>query len=166
MGLLIDAEDFTGRWQIATDCYSETELDAYINKYEDQYLTMLLGVALRDLFVADLTAQVPVTARFTDIFNPFNIDDDNCVRRSEGMKEMLLGLVYFHYVRDQRIKNTVSGNVQNQSELATMHNQSSGMVLRYNEAVDTYCEIQWYIDDNIGTYPEENMQFIEHISGI
>jgi hypothetical protein len=166
MGILIDTDDFVGKWSIATDDYTDDHLNDYINTYEKRFLVFLLGSELFDLFQADLVAQVPQTARFISIFNEFYIDDGSCVFVSEGMKKMLLGMVYFQYVRDQSLKNTVSGTVRNQAELATQQPAFNSVVQRWNQSTDTFQNIQWYICDNSTTYPEYNGQLIQHTSGI
>ena len=166
MGILIDSEDFVGKWAIAQDDYSTDRLDDYITTFEKKFLVYLLGVELFDLFQADLVAQVPQTARFISIFNEFYIDDGGCVFHSEGMKKMLLGMVYFHYVRDNDIKQTPSGTYKNTSELATKFSSFNGVVQRWNQSTDTFQSIQWYICDNYTTYPEYNGQLIQHTSGI
>jgi hypothetical protein len=152
MGILIDTDDFVGKWSIATDDYTDDHLNDYINTYEKRFLVFV--------------AQVPQTARFISIFNEFYIDDGSCVFVSEGMKKMLLGMVYFQYVRDQSLKNTVSGTVRNQAELATQQPAFNSVVQRWNQSTDTFQNIQWYICDNSTTYPEYNGQLIQHTSGI
>ena len=71
MGILIDTDDFQGKWCIAVDDYSEDHLNDYIDTFEKKLLVSLLGVELFDLFQADLVDQVPQTARFVSIFNEF-----------------------------------------------------------------------------------------------
>jgi hypothetical protein len=166
MGILIDTDDFVGKWQIATDDYSTDHLDDYINTYEKQFLVYLLGAELFGLFQADLVAQVPQAARFVSIFNEFFIDDGSCVFHSEGMKKMLLGMVYYHYVKDNELKQTPSGTFKNNSELATKAPSFNSIVQRWNQSTDTFGTIQWYICDNSTTYPEYNGQLIQHTSGI
>ena len=166
MGILIDTDDFVGKWVIPTDDYSEERLDDYINTFEKKFLVYLLGVELFDLFQADLVAQVPVTPIYQSIFNEFYIDDGSCVFHSEGMKKMLLGMVYFHYVRDNDIKQTPSGTYKNTSELANSFPSFNQVVQRWNQSSDSYQAIQWYICDNDATYPEYNGQLIQHTSGI
>jgi len=166
MGILIDTDDFVGKWNIAVDDYSEDRLNDYIDTFEKQYLVYLLGVDLFDLFQADLVAQVPQTARFISIFNEFFIDDGTCVFHSEGMKKMLLGMIYFQYVRDNDIKQTPSGTYKNTSELANNFPSFNGVVQRWNQSIENYQTIQWYICDNPTIYTEYNGQLIQHTSGI
>ena len=83
--------DFRGEYNISKNCYDQ--LDFFIEKYENYYLVRLLGAELYTLFIADLTVtnpQIPQTSRFLNIFNLFNIDDNNCIVISEGIREMLV----------------------------------------------------------------------------
>lgn len=166
MGILIDTDDFKGKWFIPTDDYSEDRLNDYIDTFEKKYLVYLLGKELFDEFQADLVAQVPQTARFVSIFNEFFIDDGSCVFHSEGMKKMLLGMVYFHYVRDNDVKQTPSGTFKNTSELANSFTSFPQIVQRWNQSIDSWRNIQWYICDNPNDYPEYNGQLIDYTSGI
>jgi hypothetical protein len=166
MGILIDADDFVGKWAIAQDDYSTDRIDEYITTFEKKYLVELLGVELFDLFQADLVAQVPQTAIYISIFNEFYIDDGSCVFHSEGMKKMLLGMIYFQYVRDNDIKQTPSGTFKNTSELANAFPSFNQVVQRWNQSTDTFGVIQWYICDNPTDYPTYNGQLIQHTSGI
>jgi len=159
--MFLTAADFTGKYKIAKDCFSKTELDLYIIKYESFYLKDLLGCELYDLFVADLTIIdpiIPQTQKFLDIFDSF-CKDDACgvMYRSEGILEMLKGFVYYHYVLDQGFKNTMIGTVNNTA--AFSKNVSSAMSTiedRYNLAADSYISIQLFMVDNSDIYPEFN----------
>lgn len=165
MGILIDSDDFVGRYAIAQGTYASPEIDAYIDANERHILVDLMGVYLFELFEADLVNQVPQTQRFIDIYDPFQLDDDSCVRVSEGMKTMLLGLIYLLYVRDQTSVNTAMGPRDNNAENSDKSmGLSRGLIQRYNQSVDTYHQIQWYICDNDDVYPEENVQHKSYIS--
>jgi len=165
MSLLIQPTDFTGRHRIGQNCYSELQL--YIDKYEKIILQDLLGCALYDIFAADVVDFVPVTNIYLDIYNPFCIEDCGIDYRSEGMKEMLLGMVYFYYVRDLAPKVTTGGVKLN--KVATSEKVEFGehdIYCRYNEGITTYGNIQWYICDNPTDYPEENGSVKEFVGKI
>jgi hypothetical protein len=166
MGILINKEDFIGKWSIAFNEYTSEELDDFIEENEKKFIVSLLGAELGQLFIDDLVSQVPQTARFISIYNEFFIDDGDCVFISDGMKKMMLGFVFFDYVRHQDKKNTISGMVQNESELANQIPSFNVVVNRYNLAAETAKNIQWYICENEPTYPEYNGQFIDYTSGI
>jgi hypothetical protein len=167
MGILINSDDFVGVFELSQGTYQDDDIDAYIDQREKDILVNLLGVELFDLFEADLVAQVPATPIYQTIYNPFQFDDDSCVRLSDGMKKMLLGLIYFYYVRDDSSVNTAMGNRVNDAENSRESNSSErGLVQRYNKAIDTYQSIQWYICDFKTDYPTYNGQHKSHTSGI
>jgi len=149
MGLIVKAADFTGKYTIAQTSF--TDLDSYILKYEERYLIELLGVELFDLFKADIATPLspPTDPIYLAIYNPIREDDSSCIRISEGMKEMLLGFIYFEYQRDIKFYSTPSGTVVGQSEVARESSGDENYIYgRYNEAVKSYNTIQWYIRDN------------------
>lgn len=162
--------DFTGQYKVSKTNANLIELDVYIAKFEEFYLQRLLGAELFALFIADLTTptpQVPQTARFLNIFNKFVNDDDDLLRRSEGMKQMLVQFIYFEFVRDSSVFKTSAGVVQNNIEVSTSTPYTGfNLVQAYNEAIQNFKEIQFFIFDNDSVYPEENMQPLDEISGI
>jgi hypothetical protein len=168
MATIIQVSDFTGEYKIADDCYNN--LESYIEKYENELLVQLLGAELYGLFIADLTAitpQVPQDVRFLAIFNPFNTDDRNCLLTSQGIKTMLIQYVYFFILRDNLNVKTATGTVrmQNENSSAPSYNLFN-LVEAYNDSINNFKAVQWYVGDNPDTYPEENMQFKDFINGI
>lgn len=166
MGILIVASDFSGKWNIAKS--SNDELDAYIEMYEERFLIELLGKTLFDLFEADLTARVPQTDPYKLIYNSF-VDDSltgQFILFSDGMKDMLLALIYFEYVRDRQIKMPISGPKREQSEVMS-ETSNTFLIPKYNKGVDTYNAIQWYIirhKDDWDVFEDFNGVCKEHMS--
>lgn len=170
MAFLTYADFSSGKYKIAQDNYSQATLTAYITKFEKRYLQDLMGIELYNLFVADLVSNVPQAARFTAIYNEFAEDDDgltsglsgqvsveNKIVRSEGIEEMLKGFIFFEYNRDFPVKNTMTGNVQEDNENSKVLNSlKAGIIEKYNEAIATYKAIQWKLEDESSTYPEYN----------
>jgi len=159
--------DFKGEYNVSKTCYDQ--LDTFIEKYEHYYLVRLLGAELYTLLISDLTAtnpQVPQSTRFLNIFNPFSIDDHECLYYSEGIRKMLVQFIYFHYVRETQTENTAGGTVTNSVELGVNAKFMGNIVQSYNQGVKNAHTIQWYIWDNELEYPEENVQEIEYTSGI
>jgi hypothetical protein len=167
---IVQKSDFKNQYKISTSRFTGTELDEYIDRYEEFYLVKLFGADLYDLFVADLTGttpQVPQTQIYLDVFNPFNIDDESCLHESVGIKKMLIKFIYFHFVRDMSHYNTTAGTVTNDNENSKQSLYNGFNLLEaYNEGVETFNEIQWYIDKHIEDYPDENMQLLNYASGI
>ncbi len=160
--------DFTGEYSISQSCFDS--LDEYITLYEKFYLVRLLGADLYSLFIADLTAttpQVPQTAIYLDLFNPFEIDEGSCLFISEGIRVMLKQFIYFHYVRDLSYKKDITGVVINNPEngVSTPYN-GYNLVESYNRGIDNYHTLRWYICDNSTDYPDENGVLINATSGI
>lgn len=156
---ILTTSDFTGRYSIPLNPTKTADLTVMISYVQDLYLPKLFGVALYDLFILDLALPVvgdPTAARFVKIFNTFNHQENLEVYSSEGIKEMLKGLTYFHYIRDISrqpttvgIKQTESANSKNVSALA------AGITSRFNQAVNTFQVIQLYMFDfDSANYPE------------
>lgn len=161
MGLILVTGDFTGKYKISQNSFSE--LDSYITTYEKKYLVDLLGADLYILFAADIdgTTRRPITQKFIDIFDPISEDDRSSLRVSDGIKIMLLGFIWFEYLRDQAKKNTVSGSVTNQTESGqSVSYDQLPIYSRYNNSIFNLETIQWFIRRHIEDYPEFNGQKI------
>ena len=154
MGLFVTISDFTSKFALSTGMYANTNIQSYNDRYEYIYLTELLGIKLYNQFIADLTAGVPVTAKYTKIFNPFKEEMDIRLIISRGMKDMLLGFIYFEYMKDSITQTTPIGVVKQSSENSNPISAHTPIYLRYNESVKTYRAIQDYIMLNLGTYPD------------
>jgi hypothetical protein len=160
MSLLnITYSDFgKGKYELHSGMYETAKIQAYIDKYERQYLVKLLGVELFKLFEADLVAGVPQDAKYLALFEPFEYDEVNCgVYISEGMIEMIKGFVYFQYLKDLTNVVAVSGNVRQMGENSENVSTLNTMIYtRYNDSVRTYKAIQKFICDNSSDYLKFN----------
>ncbi len=155
MAKIVQTTDFIGKYAISQNNFNTTDLQAFIDKFESKYIYDLLGVTLGDLLLDDITTDFtePDTQIYKDIFNSLNQDEP--LVRSVGIKNMLLGFIYFEYVRTQTVQNTLVGNVVSQNEVSSVVDWSStGVYSNYNEAIGTYRAIQCYVLDNSATYPE------------
>jgi hypothetical protein len=159
MSKIIKTTDFVGIYAISQNSNSTTVLQSYIDKYETLYIYDLLGKELGDLFLADISPAYsnPATAKYLTINNSLSIDFINNEVRSNGIKEMLIGFIYFEYVRKNTVKNTLVGNIIAANEVSTQSDwNNTNIYFNYNEAVRTYNSIQIYIEQNLGNYPEYN----------
>ena len=155
MAKILQTTDFTGKYAISQNNFNTSDLQAFIDKYESIYVYDLLGVELGNLLLDDITTDFtpPVTTKYATIFNVLSQDDP--LVRSNGIKEMLLGFVYFEFVRTQTVQNTLVGNVLNQNEVSVNVDFANTVVyLNYNEAIRTYRGIQCYVLDKFTDYPE------------
>ena len=141
-----------GKFELHHGMYEQAKIQAYIDKYERQYLVKLLGVELFNQFVADLVANVPQTAKYIKIYNPFEYDNVNCyIYISEGMIDMIKGFVYYQYLKD--LTNNVRPLGENSENVSTLN---SMIYTRYNDSVRTYKAIQQYMCDYSSDYLKYN----------
>jgi len=165
---ILQTSDFKAEYAIVKDSFSDLQL--YIDKYEKYYLLRMFGAELYALFIADLTLatpQVPQAAIYLNVFNAFQSDEDGWFRISEGIKSMLIQLIYFHFMREHAYEKTKSGVVTHQSELSTTNSYKGfNLIDSYNEGITNYKEIQWYIVDNLTVYPKFNGLDLTFASGI
>ena len=157
MGFYVNSTDFTGKFEIHQGMYDTANIDAYIDKYELRYLVELLGVDLYNDYYADANTQpnkIPADPLFNYIYNQFQYQNGMeywQILYSYGIKEMLLGFIYFEFMKDFITASTLAGVVTQKSE-----NSSGAMTTiygKYNDAVKTYRAIQSYIIYNSGSYP-------------
>lgn len=153
MGLIINTSDFVGQWAIAQNSYSQ--LSNYITQFERQYLYKLLGKELADLFITDLSNYIPQTTRFDNIYNAINEEINGCYMSNGGMKNMMLGFIYFEFQRYDKAKATIAGTFANQNE----NQREVGFTElniwnRYNDAISSFKVIQEYCLADDETYPE------------
>lgn len=159
MGILISSSDFVGTYAIATDVYTETDLDLMITEKEEDLLVDLLGQDLYDLFYADLVNGVPQEDIYLKIYNKLRFESNlycapnGVIVKSKGMKVMLLSWIFFYFVRKQPVDNAIGGNLSSKSTISDGVNQFMPLINYYNDAVDTYRAIQQYIIQNKTTYP-------------
>ena len=146
---LIIANDFTGKYEVHISQFTADKLQEYIDRYETSILNKLLGVELYNLFIANIVSPTPLPI-YNKIFLPF-IEQTDCgeILESKGMKDLLTGMIYFYYVRDQYTQMSTLGAVKNKGENSESTTYvMSGLNARWNEAVETYDAIQRYIELN------------------
>jgi hypothetical protein len=149
--------DFIGKYELSLNNYNTDVIDAYILKYENKYLTQLLGVDLKALYDANPTS--PIYLTITNALS-FDYSGDICI--SNGIKEMLLGFIYYEYSIDVIAKPTTNGTVTTKNENSTTLMNNAWICSRFNEAVDTYNTIQKYILIHSSDYPTFNGQEIKY----
>ena len=158
MGLIISAsEDFSyGKYTINDSDWTRQSLKEYVKQNEKRFIYELLGVELGDLFIADLGAnKEPQTQRFINIYEPLAFNWSHRLIMSKGMKEVIKGLIYSEFVREQNYKNNINGsgrNLYEQGEVISANN--AGIAHKYNESVESFWAIQMYIHENRTDYPE------------
>jgi hypothetical protein len=150
--LFLTPNDFTGRFELHTGMFDQPKLVDYIQRYESHYLIQLLGANMYDQLQSDYD---PLTSSFWSpnfefLANPFHVDVNNGFGEtiiSDGMKTMLLGFIYWEYIKDTINQMTPIGNVIPQNQNSTPNSTIySSMWSRYNESIKTFRAIQrWLI---------------------
>ena len=150
-------DDYINEYAISTNKYDKAELSNYINRYEKLFLIELFGAELELNIINDLDVNNnPVTPRYVALWDEFYKDYKDELLISEGVKEILKAVIYFHYNRDQKNKNTITGNVVNQNSVSRESRLAETNISRlYNNAIRSYKTIQKYIQDNPEGYVYE-----------
>ncbi len=162
MGIVVNS-DFVGKYALNLNQYNIDKIDLYIEKYEKYYLSQMLGAELYALFIADLDVNnEPQTPIYENIFNSFIRDYNSTVSTSNGIKEMLLGFIFYHITSDMVVNQTSIGGTKTKNENSTVMGKNASITTRFNEAVDTYKAIQCYILDNSVDYTTFNGQPIKY----
>lgn len=165
MSNIVQLLDFKeGEFRIPKTSWQEDTIQLYLNKYERHYLIRLFGFDLYTLFIDNLLLGVPTAQRFIDVFDSF-VDQDDCdFCDSQGMKEMIEGFIYFHYVRHTFTRNTTNGVKQTASENAiSLETVSADLTTRYNNSVQTFRCIQERMCRKSSIYPEFKGVKVEEI---
>jgi hypothetical protein len=148
-----------GRFELHSGKYTQDEINAYIDTFERQYLVKLLGADLYNLFKTDCANGTPATEIYVKLFEPFEYDL-HCGYEtiiSDGIIEMLKGLIYWQYLKDKMNQVTTAGVVKPQGENSIPGDAMNSLYSnRYNQSVKTYEAIQRYILDNCSEYPTFN----------
>lgn len=166
MGILVSSTDFeSGSFKLPLNDLKIRDLDGIIANYEIQYLQALLGVELTSLFIADLTDQVPTSSEYLAIYNEIKEDYSRAILYSAGMKPMIQGFICAEYLNHvEKTQTTVGTKTNNSANAETGGAQASSQIYNFfNQSVDFFRVIQWYICDNSDTYPSYNGQDIEKI---
>lgn len=165
---ILKSTDFKGEYSVSLDAYSE--LQTYIDKYEKFYLLRMLGGDLYTLFNVDLTAvtpQVPSAPIYNSLFNSFEMDDEGCLLISEGIKQMLVQLVYYHFIMEGEYSKTKSGVQRGVSENSNaLAYIGFNLIDAYNAGIKNIKSIQRFIVINSTDYPTYKGIWFDYSSGI
>jgi hypothetical protein len=183
--ILVKTTDFTGLYYIAQTTYTTPILQAYIDEFEKTYIRKLLGLTLGDLFIATVVNNVPVGARYLNVFNPLAIQvsglnngvslvgefyTEGRIFESRGMKEILKGIIYCLYVQGTQAHHSQSGVAKSLGDVGiVMTGESAARMgeIRHNGIISDWEAVQYYIHVNAATYPEyDGLQLAPKYSAI
>lgn len=150
---LIAPADFVDKFELTLDDFNTAKIQSYIDRYETITLVELFGKELYDLWVTGIGASDPIYEFLRDPF----IEQLECgkILNSKGVNDMLLGVVYFYYSRDNKTQQSANGKVEKKGENSeNVSLYRANLQSRWNEAIYTYQDIQAYILDNDDIYSE------------
>lgn len=145
--------DYTGQYKITKNKHNQDDVQTCIDSVEDSILFELFGVDFKAIVLDGVANLDPI---YEVLFDPFTFQD-SCDRiwQSKGVKEMLLGFVYFEWYATHSVAVTIDGQRENESENSkSASSLKSNNEKRYNDAVKTYRAIQAYIIEHLEDYPE------------
>jgi hypothetical protein len=143
---------FINKYETTQNEFDQAKLTSYITRYETITLIELLGKELYDLYVTGVAGGDPIYEQLRDAFTVQL--DSGTILDSRGVDDIILGVVYFYYHRDNYTQQSINGGVKNTGE--NSENVSvfvSNIQARWDEAIGSYQAIQEYILENDSVYP-------------
>ena len=146
--------DFTGEVNISKNKFTVADLQAYIDRVEEDVLKKMLGDTLYLTFKADSFGNDAGSRdRFKELLNGLEYTDPSDSAYTidyVGLKRMLRLFVYAEYLPEQAYQNTIIGEVEGSSR-----NAFNTSITKVNEtaedrqrlAVDLYDAAQRFISD-------------------
>ena len=150
--MAVTAASFINKFATTQNEFDTARLTDYIARYETITLIELFGKELYDLYVAGIAGADPIYEFLRDAFT---VQLDNGVLLdSRGVDDIILGVVYFYYHRDNYTQQTINGGVKNTGENSEIVSVFvSNIQARWDEAIGSYHSIQLYLIENDGVYP-------------
>jgi hypothetical protein len=149
MGEFINNTDFTGRYQLASNPNEDARITAYILDFEKSIIYKIFGIELGKDVIAN-----PLDTLNEFVINEFTYEDGCVQLHSKGLKNALLGIVYWHIITEGRLKpSPLNGVGQNKVEVKKQDTSIQEVYSRWNESVDTIKAIQSYLCIKSSDYP-------------
>lgn len=165
MGKIVKTTDFIGPYAISQNTFITANLQSFIDKFEKVYIRKMLGLTLGDLFYADIavgTFLQPANPLYSVLFNPIAVELNGREIVSNGVKEILIGFIFWEYTRTANVTNTITGNVVQQNETSQVVDWNQTTIYNiYNEAVKSYTNVQYFINNDLTDYPDYNGKCLE-----
>lgn len=137
-------------------------VEAYIQQYEPEFLTQLLGYELYDLMINNQSDErfVKLISGDTFVNHCGNTVHYKGLKYSYGAGittvyySMIANYVYWHYLRDNAVQLGTTGtsvtNTENADRIAPIYKQTPA----WNAMVDQVRTLRDYLHHNADTYPE------------
>ena len=152
--------------EVAVSNLLTQRLQLTINRWEVYYIMLLLSnqvstkypVGLGQEFINECNANVgnyaPTSARMLAIYNTFYINNGRMLRDSKGITDLLMNAIFYHYITDNTASDSQAGIVSGATDGQKAQNFRVSYRFaesRYNDMLETWDNIQWYIRAGDGT---------------
>lgn len=153
MPSITSPSDYNGQYSINRNKHNTNDIQACIDSVEELVLLELFGVDFKDIVLQGVVDEIVI---YENLYNPFNFQDSSDrIWQSKGIKEMLLGFVYWEWFATHSVAVVLDGQRENESENSkSASSLKANNEKRYNDAVKTYRAIQAYVNENLDIYPE------------
>ena len=151
--MLTTISDYTGYFSLPKNIYTNDELQAYIDRFEEKALRMLLQCEY-DNFEADLLNGLPQTQKWIDVYYPFyKCDDCGYEYESLGLIDLIKSFVFYNYSIESNTTNTILGTVK-QRGLASdvVGSQFTRNYIVYNQFVHSFNGIMYEMVESTEEY--------------
>jgi len=160
---LIDKSYFIGELSISQISQPAVEelLTVFINRYEPQFLTDILGYGFQKLFLANLTQP-----RFVALRDGAEFTDPNGslhkfygIANATTKNSPIANFVFYKYVRDKYEQQRGIATVSPKAENATVIAPEYTLIKAYNDMVDYIHVLRQYLHAEKDTYPEYDVKY-------
>lgn len=160
--MLINSTYFIGELNIVNSDKAPVSglIDHFINKYEKELLTEVLGLTLYNSFKAGLATD-PVSQIWTDLKSGASYTDTNGESQqwrglitSAPNESLIANYVYYWYVRNNHTQTAAMGEVKSANENAVMANPSLKMVRAWNDMSRWICDLVNYLNARKDDYTD------------
>lgn len=132
-------------------------LQFFIDKYEEKFLTDLLGYELYKNFKAGVTAY-PILSKWSSLRDGGEYTYNGRLTKWNGLiqsnipSSMIANYVYYHWMRNEVTQSTGLGEVSTKSENAVRVSPSGKMTRAWNEMVEQVWKLVAFLDTNVSDY--------------
>lgn len=149
----IDNTYFIKDITVPVNTVSQSNIDNYIERYENEILQRLLGYELLKNLLADLSGGNPQTQRFIDLVNgaefSFDLNGNTVNTKWEGLrnsvkKSLIAYWVYFNYRNENEAYFSGIGQRRGKGENSEKADITPKIVSVWNKMIDLYGETPKY----------------------
>ena len=158
MAQILSTTDFlNGDLKLAQDQNTKAAIASILSaEKEIHYLKQIFGSTLGQALIDDLAGDplVPVSAKWLDIFTPFDFDKNSQNWYCEGIKRALMYLFYLEVTTGQSVRNFSSGNHGVNQSAVSAQGINKLEILLYNRGVEAISLLQAFVLSDSATYPD------------